>query len=84
MAEPSKVPKKNVVVGLISRIDYGSPGYRGKLTFGLKNEGPVSVTLELGCRIAHVQFQWVEGGGSAYRGQWQGGRVTTKKREKQI
>lgn len=70
--------------GLFLRTGNVAPGYKGKLTFGLKNEGPVSVTLELGCRIAHVQFQWVEGGGSAYRGQWQGGRVTTKKREKQI
>ena len=70
--------------GLFLRTGNVAPGYKGKLTFGLKNEGPVSVTLELGCRIAHVQFQWVEGGGSAYRGQWQGGRVTTKKREKQV
>jgi len=70
--------------GLFLRTGNVAPGYKGKLTFGLKNEGPVSVTLELGCRIAHVQFQWVEGGGSVYRGQWQGGRVTTKKREKQV
>ena len=70
--------------GLFLRTGNVAPGYRGKLTFGLKNEGPVPVTLELGCRIVHVQFNWVDGGGSMYLGQWQGGRVTTKKREKQV
>ncbi len=70
--------------GLFLRTGVAQPGYQGKLTFGLKNEGPISVTLELGCRFVHVQFHWVDGGGSKYRGQWQGGRVTTKKRERQI
>ncbi len=70
--------------GLFLRTGTAQPGYKGKLTFGLKNEGPIPVTLELGCRFAHVQFHWVDGGGSMYRGQWQGGRVTTKKREKQV
>ncbi len=70
--------------GLFLRTGVAHPGYQGKLTFGLKNEGPITVTLELGCRIVHVQFHWVDGRGSPYRGQWQGGRVTTKKRERQI
>ncbi|MBI4226265.1 2'-deoxycytidine 5'-triphosphate deaminase [Candidatus Roizmanbacteria bacterium] len=70
--------------GLFLRTGTAQPGYKGKLTFGLKNEGPIPVTLELGCRFAHAQFHWVDGGGSMYRGQWQGGRVTTKKREKQL
>ncbi len=70
--------------GIFLRTSVAHPGYCGKLTFGLKNEGPVPVTFELGCRIVHAQFYWVDGGGSLYRGQWQGGRVTTKKREKQV
>lgn len=70
--------------GLFLRTGVAQPGYQGKLTFGLKNEGPVLVTLELGCRFVHVQFHWVDGGGSRYRGQWQGGRVTTRKRERQV
>lgn len=70
--------------GLFIRTGNVAPGYKGKLTFGMKNEGPVPVTLELGCRIVHVQFEWVDGGGSLYRGQWQGGRITTKRREKQV
>lgn len=70
--------------GLNIRTGNVAPGYQGKLTFAMKNEGPVPVTLEMGCRIVHVQFSWVDGGGSMYRGQWQGGRVTTKRREKQV
>ena len=70
--------------GLFLRTGNGAPGYCGKLTFGLKNEGPITVTMELGARFVHAQFEWVDGGGTQYKGQWQGGRVTTKKREKQI
>lgn len=70
--------------GLILRTGTAQPGYHGKLTFGMKNEGPIDITLEMGCRIVFVQFHWVDGGGEEYRGQWQGGRVTTKKREKQV
>ncbi len=70
--------------GLFLRTGNVAPGYHGKVTFGVKNEGPISVTMELGCRFAHAQFFEVKGGGTQYKGQWQGGRVTTKKREKQI
>lgn len=70
--------------GLFLRTGNVAPGYCGKLTFALKNEGPMPVKLEMGCRIVHAQFEWVDGGGTQYKGQWQGGRVTTKKREKQI
>lgn len=70
--------------GLIIRTGNVAPGYHGKVTFAVKNEGPIPVTMELGCRFAHAQFYQVEGGGTQYKGQWQGGRVTTKKREKQI
>ena len=70
--------------GLIIRTGNVAPGYHGKVTFAVKNEGPIPVTLELGCRFAHAQFYQVDGGGTAYKGQWQGGRVTTHKRERQI
>lgn len=70
--------------GIFIRTGNIPPGYCGGLIFGLKNEGPVEVTIELGARIIHVQFEEVAGGGNKYRGQWQGGRVTTTKREKQI
>jgi len=70
--------------GLILRTGNVAPGYCGKLTFAIKNEGPIPVKLEMGCRIVHAQFEWVDGGGNQYKGQWQGGRVTTGKKEKQI
>jgi len=70
--------------GLFLRTGNVAPGYCGKLTFAIKNEGPLPVTLEMGCRIVHAQFEWVDGGGSQYKGQWQGGRVTTGKKERQI
>lgn len=70
--------------GLIIRTGNVAPGYHGKVTFACHNAGPIPVTLELGCRFAHAQFFEVKGGGAQYKGQWQGGRVTTKKREKQI
>lgn len=70
--------------GIFIRPGNVPPGYKGGLIFGLKNEGQVVVDIELGARIVHIQFHEVKGGGSMYRGQWQGGRVTTKKKEKQI
>lgn len=70
--------------GLFIRTTNVHPGYKGGLIFGLKNEGSVPVKMELGARFVHIQFQVVEGGGSKYRGQWQGGRVTSAKREKQV
>ena len=70
--------------GLFLRTGNVAPGYRGPLTFAIKNEGPITVEIEMGARIVHAQFKEVEGGGSMYRGQWQGGRVTTTKKEKQV
>ena len=70
--------------GLVIRTGNVAPGYKGKVTFAAVNEGTIPVTLELGCRFAHAQFYKVEGGGRQYKGQWQGGRVTTKNREKQV
>lgn len=71
--------------GLNLRTGNVAPGYKGKLSFGLKNEGPVTVTIEMGARFVHAQFYLVKGKGNQYRGQWQGGRVTTgKKKEKQV
>lgn len=70
--------------GLVLRTGNVPPGYCGGLTFGLHNAGPVTVTMEMGARFVHIQFSEVSGGGNMYRGQWQGGRVTTTKKEKQV
>lgn len=70
--------------GLFIRTGNVPPGYCGGLTFGLSNEGPVTVEIELGARFVHIQFNEVRGGGNMYRGQWQGGRVTARKKEVQV
>ena len=70
--------------GIFLRVGNVPPGYCGGLTFGLKNEGPIPATIELGARIVHIQFSEVKGGGNMYRGQWQGGRVSARKRERQV
>jgi len=59
-------------------------GYQGELTFGLCNQGPKNVKISLGARVAHIIFEEVDGEGNQYRGQWQGGRVTTNGKEKQV
>ncbi len=63
-----------------------SPGYSGKLVFGMSNQGPKPLKLEMGARIVNTLFLRVEGEvKSTYRGQWQGGRVSTKsKKEVQV
>ena len=70
--------------GLFLRTGNVAPGYKGQVAFGMTNEGPCEVTIEMGARFCHVQFEEVKGGGSMYRGQWQGGRVSARKREKQV
>ncbi|MEN9407914.1 MAG: putative deoxycytidine deaminase [Candidatus Parcubacteria bacterium] len=70
--------------GLVLRTGNVAPGYKGQVSFAMTNEGPCEVTLEMGARFCHVQFEEVRGGGSMYRGQWQGGRVSATKREKQV
>lgn len=71
--------------GLNLRTGFANPGYHGPLYFGLHNAGPIEVEIELGARIASVYFLKVKGKAvNTYRGQWQGGRATTKGREKQI
>lgn len=61
-----------------------APGYQGELVFGIMNLGPCKVKIELGARVVYAMFHEVKGKSNLYRGQWQGGRVATKKKEKQI
>ncbi len=61
-----------------------SPGYCGELTFGIINLGLCPVKIELGARIAHAIFYEVKGKTNLYRGQWHGGRVNARKKEKQV
>ncbi len=61
-----------------------APGYSGKLSFTFYNSGNCNIEIEFGARIVHILFYEVKEGGNRYRGQWQGGRVTTSKKEKQV
>lgn len=61
-----------------------SPGYSGKLTFAMANLGGQKIKIALGARVVHITFQEVDGETNLYRGQWQGGRVTTEGEEKQV
>ncbi|MFA5175657.1 MAG: dCTP deaminase [Candidatus Nanoarchaeia archaeon] len=62
-----------------------NPGYCGELTFGMSNMGKNDFKLEMGARIAHILFFETGKNISAYRGQWQGGRVSTEgKKEVQV
>lgn len=60
------------------------PGYHGGLSMGLYNFREVPFELEIGARVVHIMFFEVKGESNLYRGQWQGGRVTTENRETQI
>jgi len=60
-----------------------APGYQGELTTGIFNFRNEKFELEMGARVMHIMFFEVKGKSSLYRGQWQGGRITTKKKERQ-
>lgn len=60
------------------------PGYKGGLTMGIYNFREEDFRLEMGARVVHIMFFEVKGKGNLYRGQWQGGRVTTKQKETQV
>jgi len=60
-----------------------APGYKGELTTGIFNFRDEKFELEMGARVMHIMFFEVKGKSNLYHGQWQGGRVTTKKKEKQ-
>lgn len=62
-----------------------NPGYVGTLTFSLVNHrGLENVRIEPQARIAHILFYKLQGDGQPYRGQWQGGRVSSPDTETQI
>ena len=60
------------------------PGYSGEFTFGVANLSQSNIKISFGARIAHITFHEVLGEGNEYRGQWMGGRVSTKGQETQI
>ena len=61
-----------------------SPGYYGKLVFGLANLGPARMEIELGARFAFIVFHELSGFSNSSRGQWKGGRIAAEKKELQV
>ncbi len=51
------------------------PGFKGTLTFGLKNLSGRCFTVEKGARIAQMVFEEVDGEAVEYEGEYQGGKV---------
>ncbi|MFA6492575.1 MAG: hypothetical protein WCV58_00275 [Patescibacteria group bacterium] len=61
-----------------------APGYCGELSFLFYNAGNCEMEIELGARIVHILFYEVSGETNLYRGQWQSGRVSSQKKERQV
>lgn len=70
--------------GVIVRMGEIDPGYSGAVHPALYNAGPATITIEMGARYVNVFFIKIDGRTSRYRGQWQGGRVTTDGKETQV
>ena len=70
--------------GIITRVSVVDPGYSGPIHPAIYNAGPSEIEIELGARYVNAMFFEVKGGGSQYRGQWQGGRVHTDGHETQV
>jgi len=64
--------------GILLKTSNASPGYCGELTFAMFNAGNIKFKLELEARIATAIFYQTTKNISDYRGQWQGGRVSTQ------
>ena len=56
-----------------------NPGYKGALTFGMKNNGQHDFHFDLGARLFSLEYYPVIGDiKREYSGQHQGGRITSK------
>ncbi len=51
------------------------PGYKGTLTFGLKNISNNGFSIQRGARVAQIVFEEVKGKAELYNGKYQGGKV---------
>lgn len=76
---PKISPRSSLQRGGLSLHFTGTnPGYKGQLTFGIKNQGNQDFIFELGARMFSVEYEAVIGEiKRAYSGQHQGGRVTS-------
>lgn len=76
---PKISPRSSLQRGGVSLHFTGTnPGYKGELTFGIKNLGDQDFHFELGARMFSVEYEAVVGDiKRAYSGQHQGGRITS-------
>lgn len=71
--------------GIQLLVGQADPGYCGKMNVGLVNLSSENFEIEPGARFMNVSFFQVKGTVlTKYRGQWQGGRTHTVRREKQV
>jgi len=52
------------------------PGFRGTLTFGMKNLSEFPFEIEIGSRVGQIVFREVKDNVKLYDGKYQGGKVT--------
>lgn len=76
---PKVFPRTSLQRGGVSlHFSNTNPGYKGQLTFGVKNLGNQDFIFELGARMFSIEYVAVVGDiKRAYSGQHQGGRVTS-------
>lgn len=76
---PKICPRSSLQRGGVSlHFTSTNPGYKGQLTFGIKNLGNQDFIFELGARMFSVEYEAVIGDiKRAYSGQHQGGRITS-------
>lgn len=76
---PKVFPRTSLQRGGVSlHFSNTNPGYKGPLTFGIKNLGNQDFIFELGARMFSIEYVAVIGDiKRAYSGQHQGGRVTS-------
>ncbi len=70
--------------GLLLLVSKTDPGYRGSLTFGLRNLSHFDVRLQMGARICNIVSFTVQGQTSGYRGQHMDGRISPEETERQV
>ena len=60
-------------VGLSVHVTAGwiDPGFRGRITLEIKNEGPCNIILKPGVRIGQMVFAYVQGCRNPYSGKYQ-------------
>jgi dUTP pyrophosphatase len=61
--------------GVSLRTAVVDPGYKGRLTIGIKNETSRRFVLEKNARIAQIVFSRIHGKATSYEGKYQGGKV---------